>query len=229
MTALWGVGQIRMGTLLSNALYLPGTPHPLLNYASTPDPGSTFNGDIDLRWWGAPADWTPAASQALIAQVSSGGGIAWQWFIEPSGEMLFFFTPDGSSGGPAYSGAATGFADGTDHWMRVTRQVSTGIVKHYTSPDGSSWTQLGSDSSPFGGGVPIFPSTVPITIGARGDGGTPFEGIVRYAELRDGINGTVIYSFDAAAVTKLGTRNPYTVSAGGPWTITGTGWDWVQA
>lgn len=53
----------------------------------------------------------------------------------------------------------------------------------------------------------------------------------QYAEVRNGIDGTVVVSFDATAVTILGTRNPSTVpvggTAGGDWTVNGSAWDWM--
>lgn len=227
----WGVGVVRMDPPLDVVLYLPGTGHPLLNYASTPDSPTNyvFDGDFDLRWRGAAADWNPPDFQTLMAQVNAtGSSISWNWLIGPGGVLRLVISANGSNVGTADS-AALGFTDGTEQWLRVTRQYSTGIIKHYTSPDGTTWTQSGSDSSPFGGNVALFDATDPITIGARLDGGYPFEGTVRYAEIRDGIGGTVVQSFDAADVIKIGTRNPSTVAAGGPWTITGPTWDWVPA
>jgi hypothetical protein len=227
MTAVaWGVGQIRMNALVGGVLYLPGVPSPA-NYVSTPDSAAnSIPGDIDVLARVAATDWTPANAQALLAKVTSTGVFAWQFHIHPNGALRFTISNEGSVVGPAESTVATGFADGTDHWVRVTRRQSDGRTQFFTSSDGSTWLQLGVDVVIFAG-VTIYDSVAPITIGARDDGGNPLDGLVYYAELRDGIDGTVVQSFDAAAVTRLGVRNPSTVAAGGPWTINGAAWDWV--
>jgi hypothetical protein len=226
MTALWGVGQIRMGTLLSNALYLPGIS---TNYVSTPDsPANSIPGDIEMSIVVAPVDWTPAADDALMAKVTSTGILSWQFLLLTTGQLMFMISRNGTTGIPVTSTVATGFTNGTKRGVRVTRRQSDGRTQFFTSPDGISWSQLGSDLFTAATRT-IFDSTAPVTIGARDDGGDPYEGIVYSAELRDGIGGTVIHSFDAAAVTKLGTRNPSSVSAGGPWAVNGSGWDWVLA
>lgn len=222
----WGVGMIRMGTPFSNALDLPGTS---VNYASTPDsPANSISGDIDMLARIAAADWTPSPDQALMAKVNPLGATSWGFYILGTGALYFQFDTSATGGFSATSTVGTGFANGSDHWVRVTRRVSDGRVQFFTSSDGASWTQLGTDAI-AGVGATIFDTNAPVTIGARGDGGVPFAGIVYYAELRDGIGGTVIHSFDPAAVTKIGIRNPATVAAGGPWTMVGSTWDWVAA
>lgn len=225
MSVGWGVGQIRMGVAALVALFLPGGS---ADYVSTPDsPANSIPGDIDIRIKLAAADWTPAASrEVLLAKITNTGVFAWQFAILSNGALELILSTDGSNIGPAASTVATGFTDGTEHWVRVTRRQSDGRQQFFTSTDGASWTQLGADVVLFAG-VTIFDSVGPITIGARGDGGLPLAGTVYYAELRDGIGGTVVHSFDAAAVTRIGTRDPSTVAAGGPWTINGSAWDWV--
>lgn len=227
MTALWGVGQVRMGGLLSNALYLPGSPS---TYAETPDsPANSIAGDMDIRLKVAAEDWTPSPAQTLMAKVHSTGTLAWAFYLT-GGLQLQISTPSGT-GVFVDSTAALGFTDGTAHWVRVTHRKSDGRHQFFTSDDGSNWTQLGADVVKVSlAGEDLVDSSAPITIGCRDDGGLPYEGIVYYADLRDGIGGTVVQSFDAAAVVKLGTRNPSTVAGGGPWTINGAGgWDWVLA
>lgn len=218
---LWGVGQIRMGTLLSNALSLPGSSD---NFVTTPDSAAnSIPGDIDIRIVVAASDWT--SGDALMRKATPTGILSWQLLLLGDGKLMFMYSPDGTTGVPATSTVATGFADGSKHGVRATRRRSDGRTQFFTSPDGASWSQLGADV--FIGWNPgessIFDSGGPVIIVARD------PRIVYYAELRDGIGGTVIHSFDAGAVTKLGTRNPSTVTAGGPWTVVGGVWDWVMA
>jgi hypothetical protein len=206
----------------TNTLTLPGSGS---NRVSTPDSAAnSIPGDIDLRIKVAPVDWTPSGAQALMAKVNASGVISWQWYLDTNGTLNF--TVVSGSAGPAASTVATGFTDGTAHWLRVTRRRSDGRTQHFTSTDGTAWTQLGANVTVFAG-ISIDDTNAPITIGARDDGGMAFAGAVYYAQLRDGIDGTVVHTFDATVVGRLGTRNPSTVTAGGPWTISGTGWDWT--
>jgi hypothetical protein len=149
--------------------------------------------------------------------------------VTPTGALIFYRSATGGTGAPSgTSTALVGVADGVPIHVRVTHRVSDGRTQFFTSTDGTAWTQLGADRTVSAASG--FNSNAAITIGAISAGNSNLlSGKVYSAELRAGIDGTIIQSFDATAVTVLGTRNPSSVAAGGPWTVNGTTWDWATA
>jgi hypothetical protein len=115
--------------------------------------------------------------------------------LQISGTLLLYHSPDGSIIRSTSSTVSVGFTDGARHWVRVTRSASTGDVKFYTSTDGQAWTQLGATVSTTVEG--LFDGTAQVQIGAFGGSGDSFgPGKIYYAELRNGIDGTVVTKFD---------------------------------
>lgn len=194
---------------------LPGTAG---NYISTPDsPANSVTGDIDIRVKLAMDDWTPASFGHVLAKWNlTASQASWRLRIETSGLLGLSWTADGSTNILKNSTVATGFTDGSVKWIRATLDVDNGAaqneVKFYTSDDGASWTQLGATVT-TAGVTSIFDSTASVSVGARSDGGEAITGNVFYAEVRNGIDGPVVASFDPA--------NP------SGWTFNGTGWSWV--
>lgn len=214
--------------LTQNALYLPGVSG---NWASTPDSaGNSVGGDLDLRIQVALTDWSPAANpMTLASKFDLSSQKSWLWAVGQDGSIVFYKSTTGSDE-PAASLADPGYAPGSTHWLRVTSVASSGLTRFYTSPDGNTWTQTGSDTTLTAGA--FYDSSAPVVLGASNTGGTPFwhlDGNLFYFEQRSGINGSVVQSFDATSVVRIGTRNPSSVTAGGPWTISGSNWDWMQA
>ena len=224
------VRALRRGSIAASRVTAPATVNVFSqngtagNYTSTPDSaGNSITSDIDIRVKAAAADWTPAGTQVLMAKWNVER--SWLFVIDPSA-LRVSISENGSTSTAASSSANTGFVDGTAHWVRVTWRNSDNRVQFFTSEDGTSWTQLGTDQTISLTG--IFNSSEAVYIGGLPASST-FNGYIHKAELRNGIDGTVVQSFDATAVTKLGTRNPSSVAAGGPWTMTGSAWDWTQA
>jgi hypothetical protein len=213
-----------------NALALDGEITVAGNYATTPDSVATsVTSDIDIRVEVALADWTPVIEgiQGLLGKWAGTGNESYRFYVTPAGTLKFDITSDGGTAIPAESTVATGFADGSTHWVRVTWLNSANRCQFFTSSDGVSWTQLGADVTQAAPG--IYDSTTALVVGAMDAGfGFWITGYLFHAEVRDGINGTVVASFDATAVTRIGPRNPSTVAAGGPWTILGESWQWVE-
>ena len=212
-----GTAQAGFGLHLS----LPGTAG---NYASTPDSAAvSITGDIDIRAKLAMDDWTPSDHTIIFSKYGT-GNISWDLLIRPSG----FIAANASSNGSAEnltadSTAAPGFTDGSVHWLRYTRISSSGVVRFYTSDDGLSWSQLGADVSTTAAG--LFDSTAPIEIGTR-EGGTQYNlngrsSKIYYAEIRNGIDGTVVAVFDVDEAT-LGAASVVSSATGEMWTIHGT-------
>lgn len=209
-------------------LTLPGTSG---NYGSTPDSAAnSITSDIDIRVHLSMAAWIPAEFKGLISKWGAAGSRAYRVFVDTSGFLGLSMSGDGSANASVVSSAATGFTNGTAHWVRVTWRNSDNRVQFFTSEDGSSWTQLGTDQTlAFTG---IHDNASPLAIGAFSSVSTTTNlvaGTVYYADVRNGIDGAAAATFDPSAVTKLGTRNPtsFVSATGETWTMTGSAWDWV--
>ncbi|UDM00089.1 hypothetical protein [Streptomyces longhuiensis] len=211
-------------------VWIPGGPHFLdlngdpANYTSTPDTTALdITGDIDLRWEGE-INWSDPAPQMLIGKWGSPGGRSWHMRIQ-SGLLYFGFSQDGSIGLAAWQYLPDLPRRAA---LRVTVDVDNGagawVVRHYWAPSITGpWTQFASDLV-TAGTMSFFNSASPLAVGAfdtslnppRG----PFRGRCYAAEVRSGINGTIVASpnFQAQPVGAAG----FTDSAGRAWTFAGT-------
>lgn len=145
-------------------------------YVSTPDSAAaSVTGDITLIAWVAPDDWTPGANEEIIAKyVSSGNQGAYALVLVTTGIFRFVTSSDGSNGTQVTSDStvATGFADGSGHWVRASWDDSGDVVNFYTSDDpigtpkdSIAWTQLG-DPDVAHASSGIYDSTAPVEIGS---------------------------------------------------------------
>lgn len=182
---------------IASALDLPGSGG---SYAGTPDHASLAVTDLDVRVRLAMDDWTPGfLGQFLVGQwPNSAGNNGWVLAVNSAGTLGLTFTTDGTTSLARNSTAATGFTDGTDHWVRATLDANNGAgghdVRFYTSSDGVDWTQLGTTVT-TAGTVSLFNSTADLRIGDV----LLLAGQVRYVEVRNGIDGTVVAAPDFMA------------------------------
>lgn len=198
-------------------------------YASTPDSASvSITGDIDLRIRLSTTDWTPSEADTFIAKrANSSDQISYIFRNDTSGNLVLLWTVDGAIGSliTKTSTSSVSFDSGHIAWVRATLDVDNGAagndVKFYTSIDGSTWTQLGSTVT-TAGTTSIYDSTSIVEIGAQRTGqGNLLSGNVYYAEIRNGIGGTVVAKFDPSNDASEGDTS-FTSSTGEVWTINGT-------
>jgi hypothetical protein len=177
-------------------------------YASAPDSAAlSITGDIDIKAKVTLADWTPVATNYVIAakRVDGGNQQSFNLILTPSGTLNILTSATGAA--PILeniSTAATGVADGATKWIRATLDVNDGagnrVAKFYTSDNGTTWTQLGTTVT-TAGTASIFDSTAPLEIGSRNLGvndklvGTVHEVIIQSAY--DTANNTASLVFDA--------------------------------
>lgn len=232
------VRALRRGSIAASRVSAPTTvntfyaPDGMGDSVSTPDSVAvSITGDIDIRAKAKLADWTPAADVGLVRKYGTSGNRSYSLYVQATtGKLLFRYSAIGTTQLDRLSTVATGITDGTAHWVRVTVDVDNGASGHdvifYTSTDGSSWTQLGATvttagvTSLFDSGTAVF---------AASPQGTNVN--LYYAEIRNGIGGSVAAKFDPSTVTPTGTRTPasFVSSTGETWTMNGTTWDWVAA
>lgn len=204
------------------AVDLPGTSG---NYVSTPDMLTLT--DIDARIKVTPDDWTPAAFSHLIGQYGSAGTRSWRVGLNSSGTIGLGFSADGTA--ESFAGSYNpGLADGSPLWLRFTRVASTAAFTIETSDNGVAWTVRQSGSLGSAGASPFNSSSV-ITLGADNSGGVPLAGLISYAEIRNGIDGPVVASFDPTRANATEPRVPTTIRGiqGETWTVNGSAWQWV--
>lgn len=211
---------VEVGMSSEDYVQLPGTSG---NYVSTPDAASLdIVGDIDIRARVAADDWTPAAEDYIIAKyTTTGNQRSYALTIDTTGVLVFRWSNDGTATLSASSTVATGFTDGSTHWIRATMDVDNGAAgkttTFYTSEDGVTWTQLGAAVT-TGGTTTIFASTAVLEIGSN-TGGTAslFSGKFFQGEVRSGIGGTAVATPIASTATNsVGDATPRT------WTVNGT-------
>jgi hypothetical protein len=201
------------GTSYADTQYLrlPGS-----GTVSTPSSGAlAITGDIDIRVKASLDSWSVSGGDGyadLIAKQDSGTN-AYGLYVRTSGYLAF----DSSVMSTAASTTPTGFANGSTHWVRVTRVASTGVVTFYTSSDGVIWTQLGSSVAGLSGALTT--NSAPIDVGTYNSGAGEFlTGNVYYAEVRSGINGTVVASPDFTAAS----GSSFSDAGGNTWSIGGS-------
>ncbi|MEU9888676.1 hypothetical protein [Sphaerisporangium sp. NPDC051011] len=190
--------------------------------ASTPDAAAwRITGDLDIRVRLAMDNWAPGASQYFVGKIGPGGQASYGFRMGAGNSLSLRWSTDGTTVNNVGSTLTTGFAAGTVHWVRATLDVDNGSsqteIKFYTGLDGITWTQLGATAT-LAGVTTLFPGTVAPEVGGMGGGGGELlVGDVYYAEVRSGINGTVVaaplFAGQAAAATA------FTDAQGRAWTI----------
>lgn len=192
------------------------------NFASTPDSAliSITSPSIELKGLVAPVSWT-GATQVIIAKDDGSTNRDYNLFLDLAGKPNFLYTTDGSTtaGRIAVATVAVPFGATVPGYVKVTYTTASGLVQFFTSTDGVSYTQLGTNVTLTVGN--IHNGTGALTVGANGAGANPLNGRLFYAEVRSTIGGTVVAAFDPLR----GTRGVSTVVAvtGETWTISSSG------
>ncbi|MGW1440281.1 hypothetical protein ACWD7M_34175 [Streptomyces griseus] len=189
------------------------------SWASTPDVAALdITGDLDLRIE-ATCDWGAARGQALIGKWNSGTNQRSYLLRIGAGNVFFNWS---------VAGTASVFAQRAlpelprRAALRATMDVNNGAggftITFYWAPSmAGPWTQVGDpvSSTPP---TSIYAGTAPLEIAPQAVAGVPpMRGIVHRAEVRNGINGTLVADLDVRALA-AGTTG-WTDSAGRAWTL----------
>lgn len=201
----------------------------LASVASTPDAEALdITGDLDLRWEGSTSGWFDTRAQMLIGKWGPAGQRSYHLRIE-QGLLILLVTTDGTSGVsgqwplpvmPRRAAVRATLASDAD--------ADTYTIRMYWAEtlDGP-WTQFTEDDIMTGPTtITISASTSPLTIApyqldlsAALNPRLPVAGRCYRAEVRDGVDGTVVASPDFTGLT-AGTTS-FTDSAGLTWTLAG--------
>lgn len=212
------------GTLETITKYfsLPGVAG---NFAASPDSVVTsITGDVDLR----AKITTPSllADEFVIGKWDgSTGNASYGLAFTITNGLRLYQSVDGTAITTAADSTvaiATGLLS-SGVFIRATLKVNNGAggrdVNFYTSSDGVNWTQLGATVT-LAGTTTIFDSTARVIVGALNEGINLFAytGNIFYAEVRNGINGTVVAKFDPKDST-IADDNQWTSSTGEVWSV----------
>jgi hypothetical protein len=221
------INKSGVGTFVStgNYLYLPGIN---LNYCSTPDSVATsITGDIDVRAKIALDDWTPSASMRIMGKWNS-PQLSYFLSVFAPGTIGFNWSSDGTNNLAATSTVAPTVTDGATLWIRATLDVDNGAgghdIKFFTSPDGITWTQLGTTATGVGT-TSIFDGTAPLEVGTIATGTGPTRGKFFRAQVLNGIGGTVVFdaNFESSITSLLQTSFTESSTNGATVTINRSG------
>lgn len=154
---------------------------------------AAITGDIDIRAQINPTSWTSSLDKTIAAKwEATGNQRSWLFLLKgTTGKLGLNWSTAGTSGAGEQDSTAgvtgaTGFVNGQPFWVRVTLTVASGAVNFYTSPDGATWTQLGSTVTTSA--TSIFAGTAPYQIGAFTSGTTtPFDGVIHQIDVRSGL------------------------------------------
>lgn len=202
------------------------------NYASAPDSVPlSIVGDIVLVGYIAPNDWTPAANQLIVSKYNTTSGNHRSYWLRhlTTGALNFNWSADGISATAVNSTATIGSADFAPLWVASAFDVNNGAggndCRFYTSPDGSTWTQLGTTVT-TAGVASIFDGPATINVGANDAGAFGnFTGLIYRAQIYSGIpaafggaGGTLVFDANFATASKLATS--FTESSSNAATVT---------
>src|SRR5690606_18128437 len=198
------------------------------NVSTPPDGALQITGDIDLRAEITPEDWTPTANQAILGRWFTSGGATQRSYridLQTNGRLRFTWSVNGQTGAANISSTVSVTPPESGRLaVRAPFDVNNGAggrtIRFYTAPSlAGPWTQLGNPVTQ-GGTTSIHPGTAPLTVGAYNAGASePFVGRVWAAEVRAGIDGSLVAAVDFTGLA--GGTTAFTDATGRNWTIAG--------
>lgn len=204
----------------SNYIYVTGSSG---NYLSVPDSaGLDVSGDLDIRAKVALDDWSPAVGLYVASHRGASGDYGYLFMVTATGALRLYHSSDGTTDTFETSTAnLSATADGADLWVRATLDVDNGSsgydVRFYTSPDGTTWTQLGSTVT-GAGTTSTHASTAVFTCGADYQGLSASPAKIYRVQVLNGISGTPVLDIDTSVIT-AGTATSFPALSGQTVTI----------
>lgn len=164
------------------SVWLPGVS---ANYVSS-SVGTRLNGlgSITIIAKARLQSWVPGASYMLVSKSDGVAQSSFAMYINGTGNLLFFYSPDGTTARTATASAATGISAGSEYYVGVEYNHATGKVNFYKSVDGVTWVLIGIEQTITAGS--IFDSTAPLELGSYAAGLIALAGNVFEARVYSG-------------------------------------------
>jgi hypothetical protein len=184
--------------------------------AQTPNQaGLAFGtGTIDVRCEVAPDVWATGNKTPTLLDQSN----KFYFVILADGRLEFFLLHAGAVSSFAQSTVATGFGNGVRKWVRAVRDIAAGTCDFYTSPDGSTWTALGTQVTGLNTTTEYALGSTPLSVGWGGNPSDQFVGKVYTTRIL--VNSATVINMDWTTATP-GT-GPWVATTGETWTRLGT-------
>jgi hypothetical protein len=186
------------------------------NYVSTPNAAANqITGDIEII---SKIDYKNNTTLQTIIDKSNGTAFNYSLYIDGSNVPKFIYSVLGSVQTAICSSNIGASFSG---YIKVTRTFVNGVFKFFTSSDGITYTQLGTNIS---GTIGLLDSNShPVTIGILQPSSFPFQGKISRATISNSIGGTPVVDFNPATYNASTSQTQWTSSTGEVWTInTGT-------
>ena len=155
-----------------------------------------ISGTIDVSVKMRLASWSnPGAQVNVFGKSGTAGYRGWYGYINSTGIVYFAYSTDGTAL-VTMAATKTGITDNTDYWVRWIFTPDDGagnrVFRAYKSPNGETWTQIGSTVT-TSGAVSVYNNS---TIGYEA-GGVSTSAVVRVTRLyeiiiRDGEDGKIV-------------------------------------
>jgi hypothetical protein len=165
-----------------------------------------------------------------MGQWGVAGQNAWKLSVLPGGLLRFSYSTDGANAFNRDSTVATGFQDGTAHWVKPSVDVDDGAGNHvvnFLSSDDydpatgeGTWTPIGVPVV-TAGAIAIFDSNAALGCGFDSAGASSCIGKVYRGRLLNGIDGALAADFRADDATP-NTVAFKSLSTAETWTLNGT-------
>ena len=157
--------RLRLGTARPR-LTIPGTTAAV---ASTPDAVALrLTGDQRMELLVKPRSWRPVGAAGLARRyLTTTTQRAWAWWLGEDGRLFVRSSSDGAVGVDRVSSVAVP-DDGAERWIAVWHDVNNGAggstMGFETSPDGVTWTALGTNQV-TAGVFAYFAAQAPLELG----------------------------------------------------------------
>jgi hypothetical protein len=206
------------------------------SFASAPDSAPlSITGDIDIQAKIAAFSWCEGDRIINNGNIET-RTIVSKWTtllnqrsyhlsVNSYGQLLLFWSNNGTTENSVTADATLDFESMTVKWVRATLDVNNGAsgrtAKFYTSDDGSTWSQLGTDRV-VATTTSIFDSTAVLRVGNLTTGTTSnkFEGFVYRVIIKNGYDGAGTTVFDANFETATAGAASFTESSANAATVT---------
>jgi hypothetical protein len=191
------------------------------NFVSTPNAAANqITGDIEIIAKVIIAN--QSTTQTIIAKNVDGSNFSYWFGLSAGNQLRFIFSLNGISTITATSTATQPFSITDIGFVKITKVSATGIVKFYTSTDGVTFTQLGSDVASTSGAM--YSGNASVKTGAYDTANLfPFFGKIYRATISNSIGGAPVVDFNPNSYNAATSQTQWTSSTGEVWTInTGT-------